>query len=182
MKIPQFLSRIPFRKTIAATLVMMILVSQTIHVDFFDTAQAGPQNYRDIVSIIVDRETYASERNRILQYASDIAGYLGGVRTSILVVEKDTPVATIAQKNEKLYYEGDGDPGTSSLVGTVLIGNIPIPLVTKDGVNFASLYPYVDFSDKAFVYDAKSSRYIYNTTDVVSESVEIWHGVINPAV
>lgn len=83
----------------------MILVSQTIHVDFFDRAEAGAENYRDIVSIIVDRETYGAERNRILQYANDIAGYLGGVRTSILVVEKDTPVATIAEKNEKLYYE-----------------------------------------------------------------------------
>lgn len=44
------------------------------------------------------------------------------------------------------------------------------------------MYPYVDFVDKAFVYDPKSSGYIYNTTDLVSESVEIWHGVINPAV
>lgn len=83
----------------------MILVSQTIHVSFFDSALAGPENYRDIVSIIVDKQTYTVQRNRILQYASDIAGYLGGVRTSILVVEKDTPVATIAEKNEQLYYE-----------------------------------------------------------------------------
>ena len=77
MKISQFFSRIPFQKTIAATLVMMILVSQTIHVDFFDSVEAGPENYRDIVSIIVDRDTYAAERNRIKKYADDIAGYLG---------------------------------------------------------------------------------------------------------
>ena len=77
MKISQFFSHIPFRKTIAATLVMMILVSQTIHVDFFDSVEAGPENYRDIVSIIVDRDTYAAERNRIKKYADDIAGYLG---------------------------------------------------------------------------------------------------------
>ncbi len=105
MKISQFFSRILFRKTIAAALVMMILVSQTIHVDFFDVVEAGPENYRDIVSIIIDRDTYGAERNRVLRYATDIAGYLGGVRTSILVVEPDTPVAVIAAKNEKLYYE-----------------------------------------------------------------------------
>ena len=109
MKISQFFSRIPFQKTIAATLVMMILVSQTIHVDFFDSVAAGPENYRDIVSIVIDRDTYRQQRPRVQQYATDIAGYLGGVRTSILVVDPETPVATIAAKNEKLYYEGDGE-------------------------------------------------------------------------
>ena len=109
MKIPKFFSRILFHKTIAATLVMMILVSQTIHVDFFDRVEAGPENYRDIVSIIVDRDTYKQQRSSIKRYAEDIAGYLGGVRTSILVVDPNTPVATIAAKNEKLYYEGDGE-------------------------------------------------------------------------
>ncbi len=109
MKIPKFFSRILFQKTLAATLVMMILISQTIHVDFFETAVAGPENYRDIVSIIVDRDTYEQQRMTIKRYAEDIAGYLGGVRTSILVVDPDTPVATIAAKNEKLYYEGDGE-------------------------------------------------------------------------
>jgi hypothetical protein len=56
---------------------MMILVSQTIHVDFFDIATATPENYRDIVSIVVDTDTYTIERSRILRYAKDIAGYLG---------------------------------------------------------------------------------------------------------
>jgi hypothetical protein len=182
MKILQFFSLIPYKKYIAGFLVSVIVISQTIHVDFFDSAIAGPENYRDIVSIIVDKDTYSVERNRILQYANDISGYLGGVRTSILVVEKNTPVATIAQKNEKLYYEWDGEKWTSVLVGSVFIGNIPIPTVTKDGMIFPSLYPYVDFVDKAFVYDEKNSGYTYNTTDLVSESVEIWHGVINPAV
>lgn len=105
MKILQFFSHIPYKKYIAGFLVSVIVISQTIHVDFFDAVSAGPENYRDIVSIVVDKETYGIERNKILQYANDISGYLGGVRTSILVVEKNTPVATIAQKNEKLYYE-----------------------------------------------------------------------------
>jgi hypothetical protein len=182
MKIPNIFLRIPFQKTIAALLVMMILISQTVHVDFFDRADAGPENYRDIVSIIVDRDTYKQERTKIMRYASDIAGYLGGVRTSIMVIDPSTRPATIAAKNEKLYYEGDGEGGTSVLVGTVLIGNIPIPKVEKDDKEFSSLYPYVDFVDKAFVYDAPSLSYRYQGDKARSESVEIWHGVINPAV
>lgn len=40
MKIPKIFSRILFQKSIATLLVMMILVSQTIHVDFFDSVEA----------------------------------------------------------------------------------------------------------------------------------------------
>lgn len=181
MKIPQFFSRIPYKKYIAGFLVSVILISQTIHVDFFDSALAGPENYRDIVSIIVDEDTYRSQRSKILRYADDIAGYLGGVRTSIFVVDKNTPVPAIATKNEKLYYEGDGEKGASILVGTILIGNIPIPMVEKDGANFPSLYPYVDFDDKVFIYNNKSEQYSFNEEDNGVESAEIWHGVINPA-
>ncbi len=105
MKILSFFSHIPYKKSLAGVLVAAILISQTIHVDFFDRVEAGPENYRDIVSIIVDRDTYAAERSRVLRYAEDIASYLGGVRTSVLVIAPGTSVATIAQKNEKLYYE-----------------------------------------------------------------------------
>jgi hypothetical protein len=76
MKISQFFYCIPYKKYIAGFLIAMILVSQTIHVSFFDSVLAGPENYRDVVSIIVDKQTYTVQRNRILQYASDIAGYL----------------------------------------------------------------------------------------------------------
>lgn len=109
MKITSIISHIPFKKYISGFLVTAILISQTIHVDFFDSVLAGPENYRDIVSLVVDKDTYGAERSRILRYADDISSYLGGVRTSILVVDPKTPVSTIAQKNEKLYYEGDGD-------------------------------------------------------------------------
>lgn len=62
-----------------------------------------------------------------------------------------------------------------------MIGNIPVPLVTKDGKTFPSVYPYVDFVDKSFVYDSKNSRYNYSS-ESTAESVEVWHGVINPSV
>ncbi len=183
MKITQFLSYIPFKKYLAWLLVSVLLVSQTIHVNFFDSVIAGPENYRDIVSIIVDTDTYGNERANILRYATDIAWYLGGVRTTIFVVDKNTPVATIAEKNEKLYYEWDGDLWTSALVGTILVGDIPIPSVSKDGATFPSLYPYVDFVDKTFVYNSNNWLYQYNSNrNIRSDSVDIWHGVINPAV
>lgn len=90
-------------------------------------------------------------------------------------------MASIVTKNEKLYYEGDGEAGTSYLVGTVLIGNIPIPMVEKNGINFPSVFPYIDFVDKIFVYDGANGQYSYNQENDGVEEADIWHGVINPA-
>ena len=173
----------PVSKYISGFLIFSLLISQTIRVDFFDTAQASPQNYRDIVSIVVDKETYKSESSKIQRYAKDIEGYLGNTRVSLFIVDPDTPPSVIAAKNERLYNEGDGEDGISRLVGTILIGNIPIPVVSYDGDRFPSLYPYVDFVDKKFVYNTRSKQYetVPNSTTNHSE-VEIWHGVINPAV
>ena len=41
--------------------------------DFFDSVLADSQNYRDIVSIIVDADTYGNQRSNVLRYAEDIA-------------------------------------------------------------------------------------------------------------
>lgn len=171
-----------FEKYTAAILIFLLFVSQTIHVSFFDRADATLADYRDIVSVFVDRETYADLRTEIRQYADDIAGYLKMTRVSIFVVPSWTRSEAIASQNEKLYYEWDGRSGVSQLVGTVLIGNVPIPMVTKDGTTFPSLYPYVDFDKKRFVYDERSHRYVFQTDVLESSEVDIWHGVINPSL
>ena len=48
---------------------------------------------------------------------------------------------------------------------------------------FPSVYPYVDFVDKKFLYNESSGRYIIadNDNQKIIEP-EVWHGVINPAV
>lgn len=54
-------------------------------------------------------------------------------------------------------------------------------MVEKDGNYFPSLYPYVDFKEKAFVYDPASKTYKHSNESML-EVPEIWHGVISPAV
>jgi hypothetical protein len=173
-----------WRQYIATTLIFTLLLSQTIRVDFFGEAQASQDAYRDIISIVVDRDTYREIRPQITRYAEDIQTYLGSTRTSILVVDAGTSPAQIAAQNEQLYYEGDGKDGSvSHLVGTVLIGDIAIPMVDTGEGQFPSVYPYVDFVDKKFVYDEVSKRYKVAKTDTQKiVEPEIWHGVINPAV
>lgn len=152
--------------------------------DFLGTVEASADEYRDIISVVVDSETERRLRGEIRRYAEDIQNRLGSTRVVISVLKDDTTPAMIAAQNEKLYYEGeDGDGAKTQLVGTILIGNVPIPMVNSDGKYFPSVFPYVDFENKAFVYNEKSDR--YEKISALSggvEVVEIWHGVINPAV
>lgn len=173
----------PWSKYISGFLIFLLLVSQTIRVDFFDVAEASPENYRDIVSIFVDEDTYSEYRSSIMRYARDIEGYLWGTRVSLFIIDSNTSPATIAAKNERLYYEWDEKEGVSHLVGTVLIGNIPIPMVSQGEKYFPSMYPYVDFVDKEFVYNDRSKQYETSPNAIQgSVEAEIWHGVINPAI
>ena len=66
------------------------------------------EDYHDLVSIIVDADTYGSLKSEIKQYSTDIQSYLGSTRVSLFVVPKNTPPEAIAAENEKLYYNGDG--------------------------------------------------------------------------
>lgn len=174
--------RFSFKEHLSVFLIFCLLVSQTIQVSFFDRTEAAADDYRDLVSIVVDRDTYGKLSSKIKRYSEDIQGYLGNTRVSLFVVQQDTPPEAIAAQNEKLYYDGDGKDGITSLVGTVLIGNVPIPVVHRDSESFPSLYPYVDFDEKRFVYNQHSHTYQYAPDASESTDVDIWHGVINPSV
>ena len=174
--------RFSFKEHLSVLLIFLLLISQTIQVSFFDATEAATADYRDIVSIIVDRDTYSALAPKIKQYSADIQSYLGNTRVSLFIVPKNTPPEAIAAENERLYYDGDSKGGITSLVGTILIGNVPIPVVHRDGDSFPSLFPYVDFDDKRFVYNNRSHIYQYTPNAVENSDVEIWHGVINPSV
>lgn len=94
-----------FHQYTSAILIFLLFISQTIHVSFFDRAEAGTTDYRDVVSIIVDPATYSSLRGKINQYAKDIQSYQKDTRTVIVITSSDTPPQAIAAKNEKFYYE-----------------------------------------------------------------------------
>lgn len=176
-KFTENLNKIPYKKTIALFLVFVLIFSQTFQFNFFGTANANADLYRDVVSVIVDRETYSNLKSKINRYASDIQKELGATRTVISVIDGNTTPAMIAAQNEKLYYEQeDGDGVKTRLVGTILIGNVPIPMVNAQGKYFPSVFPYVDFDDKAFVYNEKSDRFEQVSAFLGSSaSVEIWH-------
>jgi hypothetical protein len=94
-----------FHKFTSFFLILLVLVSQTVQVSFFDEVSAQVEDYRDIVSIFVDSDTYDSTKAKILQYADDIQAYLGSTRVSLHIVPSGIGPEKIASINEKLYYE-----------------------------------------------------------------------------
>lgn len=93
------------RQYTSAVLIFLIFISQTIHVSFFDRTEAATTDYSDVVSIIVDEDTYNELETKIEVYANDIQEYLKSTRVSIFVAPSNARPEVIAAHNEKLYYE-----------------------------------------------------------------------------
>jgi len=74
-----------------------------------------------------------------------------------------------------MYFEGLKDE-SSKLVGTILIGDIPLPVVENNGFIYPSIYPYVDFENQEFIYDSTKKFFVYN--DNPNGQAELWHGII----
>lgn len=161
-------------------MIFSILFLQTFEVPMLDSTRAEAKVNTDLVSLIVDEDIYSGiVRAKISQYAKDVQAYLPSTRVVIVPVSRTANPFTIASTNEKLFYEGDGE-GLSRLVGTILIGEVPLPVVHKEGKAFMSVYPYVDFDSKSFLYDQTKKSYDYTTKILINEKPEIWHSVIRP--
>ncbi|MEK7547535.1 MAG: hypothetical protein AAB540_01435, partial [Patescibacteria group bacterium] len=158
-----------------------------------------PTTVYDLVTLVIDTELDQDNNNylglrddgyadklsdtkighRILRYAEDLKknNNLTDVKILFFDKEKDS-VETLSEALENVYLNGDGTRN-NRLAGVVLIGNIPLPAVNKNGNRYVSMFPYTDFSEKAYIYNKKSKSFERN--DLVSfPRPEIWHGVIKP--
>ena len=169
------------QKWLSSFLIFSILFLQTFEVPLLDSTRAEAKTKADIVSFIVDEDIYnGAVKSKIAQYAQDIQAYLSNTRVVIFPVQKTANPFSIASINEKLFYEGDGELGISRLIGTILIGEVPLSVVHKEGKAFMSVYPYVDFENKSFVYDQVKKSYEYTNKTLIDEKPEVWHSVIRP--
>ena len=139
-------------------------------------------NHEDIVSLLVEEDLMKKMSSDIDTYARRIQAQLPNTRTVILTYPKSAHPFLIASANERLYNSGLPNHGskTQKLVGTILIGHVPIPVVHKDGRDFLSIYPYVDFSDPHFFWNWETKRYEYIGNKPDKASPDVWHSVIDP--
>jgi len=114
---------------------------------------------------------------RIMRYAEDVQKNSPRTVVKTLTYKKgeDTLLGVI-NALENLYKNGDENVN-SRLRGVVLVGDIPLPVVSKNGNRFISMFPLTDFDEKAYVYNSKTESFEANT-GVSLPKPEIWHGVL----
>lgn len=117
---------------------------------------------------------------KIQTYAEDVQATLPWTKTVIVKVSStDTPV-DIQRMLERFYFEGnveDSDP--TKLSGVVIVGDVPLPVVNKNGNRFISLLPYTDFEEQSYVLDENTQDFLPNL-EARNLQAEVWHGVIVP--
>lgn len=130
-----------------------------------------------LVAVLVDDKIYPSIENDIKRYASQYIQkkypFSKALVFKINTKEYDAP--EITKLLENLYFDGIKDQ-SSRLIGLVLIGEIPLPVVKYQDYIFPSIYPYADFLEQKYLWDDQAG-YFLNTRE--EGQAEIWHGIIN---
>lgn len=152
---------------------------------FASRAFADNEEFHNIVSLIIDEDTYGSLQGKIIRYARDVQNVLENTRVVITPAPSDASPLDIASLNESLYFEWykgleENANFDSRLIGTVLVWKIPLPRVYKNQKSQKTILPYIDFIDKSFIYNHESQKYEESSLSRADISPEIWHGVISP--
>ncbi|MCC7431972.1 VCBS repeat-containing protein, partial [Candidatus Peregrinibacteria bacterium] len=126
--------------------------------------------------------------DRVERYAEDVQGVNKVknpepfVKTVVIKVKKTDSTIDVSSALEKLYREGDGTIGERNrLKGIVLVGDVPLPVVNKNGNRFVSMFPYTDFDDPYYIVDNETQDFVVNVANK-NAAVEVWHGVIKAPV
>ncbi len=147
-------------------------------------------------ALLDDKAVYNSQgermtlKERIFAYAENIQKKMPHTRAIVLGVDPSESTFKISTVLEKLYFDGVGgkELGDTSLrseeenhlVGVVLVGNVPMPVVYDEvGATSVSMYPYTDFDRKRYIYNYATDRFEFNSS-AINPTPEIWHGVIVP--
>ncbi|MBT6068914.1 DUF11 domain-containing protein [Candidatus Peregrinibacteria bacterium] len=121
-------------------------------------------------------------RSRVERYAEDVQSKLPYTKTAIISVGADEDPRNISSVLERLYFEGERNgKEVAKLVGVEIVGDLPIPVVNKNGNRFMSMYPYTDFKEKAYIYNPESGDFETNK-EARDVQPEVWHGVITSPV
>ncbi|MCX6733383.1 MAG: FG-GAP-like repeat-containing protein [Candidatus Peregrinibacteria bacterium] len=163
---------------------------------------ADVKDTRDLVAIVVSEDAWNNSekyvglsekyndvdkgrlQDRVKRYAEDVQKALPKTNTIIIPVSAAAEsVLKVQQVLEKLYLGGQKVNGNATqLSGVVLIGNVPLPVVTKGSQSFISMLPYTDFVEPSYVFDAGLQKYVRSPSAPAAPKAEIWHGVIHPPV
>jgi len=174
------------QKSLSSLLLFSMFFSLTFRIPFFDfKVFAWSSEYYNLVSIIVDEDTYDEVKSEIKRYANDIQGVLENTKVVILPTPVNIPSFNIASLNESLYFNwykwiDKTVDFESKLIWTVLVWNFNLPLVFDWSNSSRTILPFTDFEDKVYIYDHATNSYIKNNDNRDGLKSEIWHWVISP--
>lgn len=173
------------QKFISSFIIFSLLFSITFRIPLFNySAFAWDEDFYNLVSIIIDEETYDEIESEVKRYSKDISWVLENTKVVILPVPTDVKPFDISSMNESLYYDWykwiKDVNFESKLIWTVLIWNIPLPLAFKKGESAKTILPFTDFEDKAYIFNESTWKYEFNSDNISWLTPEIWHGVISP--
>ena len=128
----------------------------------------------DYPSELIDTDTISE---RIMRYAEDVQ--VNSPRTIVKTLTYDPETDSLLDvitALENLYKNGVENV-SSRLVGAVFVGQIPLPVVNKNGNRFVSMFPLTDFDDKYYIFNPLTESFDKN--DLVKEpKMEVWHGIL----
>ena len=132
----------------------------------------------NIVAVLVDDKIYDWIAWWLTRYASEyIQWKLVDTKALVLPLNlKNIKAYDIYRMMENIYFDWLQNVN-SSLIGLVMIWDIPLPVVNQDGYVFPTVYPYVDFEDQKYIWDEDSQYFVPN--DNPAWQAEIWHWLIN---
>ncbi|MCT4617445.1 MAG: taxilin [Candidatus Gracilibacteria bacterium] len=166
---------------VISAMLFMMSVRVPLEKYLIETSYASDDTFYKVVSILVNEDIYPQIGDKVKRYAKDISGAMENTKTVIVPIPSDAKSEKIASINEKFYFEGLPDKSfKSSLVGTVLVGDIKLPVVYLNGNSEKTVLPYADFKDKGFIFNNTAGKYIYNASNLGDIKPEVWHGIISP--
>ena len=153
------------------------LLQNSVFIDRKKVYAAETPSTTNLVAVFVDKNIYQDIKANLVRYTTTyIQKKIANSKAVVFPIDTTTLKAhEISQILENMYFEWLKDQ-SSKLVGTILIGDIPLPVVENNGFIYPSIFPYVDFENQEFVYDANKKFFVYNNNP--NGQAELWHGII----
>ncbi|MCF7918131.1 hypothetical protein K9L27_04020 [Candidatus Gracilibacteria bacterium] len=130
-----------------------------------------------LISILVEDSLLRNNtlESKIQRYARDVQEKTDG-KVVFIPIPRDASPLDIYEGNAALYFSGLENDGKSQLIGTILIGEVPLPIIEKNENLWPTIYPYTDFEKPSYFWDTQKNRFVYQGGG--DEEPEIWHGLI----
>ncbi len=130
-----------------------------------------------LVAVMVEESIYEKLEKNLQRYTTAyIQKHYPQSKAIVLKINtKEYDAPELTKLLENLYFDGLKDQ-SSRLIGLVIFGEIPLPVVRYEDYIFPSIYPYVDFLEQKYVRDEESGYFIQNQKN---GQAELRHGLIN---